>query len=119
MEFDRKEFGSRLRRLRKAKKLTAKELGERIGAAESTIICYESGTRTPNVPQVAAIADKLNVSTDFLISEEADELRNLKHLLETNDLNWNGYRLEEQELSQLKDFLEFMIQKKKKEKATE
>lgn len=111
-EINKKEFGARLRRLRKAKKLTAMELGEKIDVAESTITNYERGIRMPNPIQLAEIARILGVSTDFLISENEEELRNLKSLIATKDLNWNGYKLNDMELDQLKNFLEFMIRNK-------
>lgn len=111
-EINKKEFGARLRRLRKAKKMTAMELGKKINVAESTITNYERGIRLPNPLQIAALARALNVSTDFLIFEDEGELRNLKTLLATKELNWNGYQLNDLELEQLKNFLEFLIRNK-------
>jgi transcriptional regulator with XRE-family HTH domain len=105
----KQEFGSRLRRLRKAKKMTARELGEKLGVAESTIIGYENGVRSPNLQQLSEIARIFNVTTDFLVSDNADELRDLKQLLETKDINYNGYKLNEAEIEQAKNFLEFLI----------
>lgn len=108
----KKEFGARLRRQRRAKKYTARELGEKIGVAESTMIGYENGTRMPNPLQLAELARILDVSVDFLVSERTEELRNIKSLLETKELNWNGYKLNDMEIEQLKAFLEFIIRNK-------
>lgn len=108
----KKDFGLRLRRLRKAKKMSARELGEKIGVAESTMIGYENGFRMPNPIQLAEIARILNVPVDFLISEQTEELRNLKSLLETKELNWGGYKLDDSEVEQVKNFLEFILRNK-------
>lgn len=109
---DKKRIGERIRRLRKAKKMTARELGEKIGVAESTLVCYEQGISSPSLPKLKKLAGVLNVSTDFLLSDNEQELRNLRSLLESNDLNWNGRKLTENELDQLKNFLEYVIREK-------
>ena len=50
MDEDRlKKFvGSRIRELRKKKKLTQKELGEKIGVKDNTITSYEKGVNQLN-----------------------------------------------------------------------
>ena len=56
-----------LRKLRKQKGLTMKELGERVGVAEVTISTYESGRSDPSIPVLCKIADVLDVSLDVLV----------------------------------------------------
>lgn len=54
--------GENIRSLRKKKKLTQKELGERSGIAEITIRQYESGKYKPKLEAIRRIAAVLGVS---------------------------------------------------------
>lgn len=47
-------------------KLTQKELAERCGVSESTIIAWESGRRYPNVRMLGKIEQALGVSLNFI-----------------------------------------------------
>jgi len=60
-------FSKRLRALRKKKKLTMKEFGEKFSLAESTISGYENGNRKPDMDILSKFADFFNVSTDYLL----------------------------------------------------
>lgn len=106
------EFGTRLRRLRKAQKKTIRELAAKVGIAESTLSCYENGSRIPDIEILAKLAEELSVPTDFLISKNPEELKNLRKLLESKELNYDGVELNEMELEQVKNFLEFVIRNK-------
>lgn len=57
---------SRIKKLRKAKGLTMKELGDVLGVAESTISLYENDKRQPDRDTIKKIADLFNVSIDYL-----------------------------------------------------
>lgn len=60
-------FGSRLRQLRKDKRMTMKELGLAFGLAESTISGYETGIRNPDLSYVRNFAEYFGVSADHLL----------------------------------------------------
>lgn len=60
-------FGTRLRSLRKEKRLTMKELGKKNNLAESTISGYEIGTRKPDIETLQRLADFFDVSIDYLL----------------------------------------------------
>ncbi|WP_062049251.1 helix-turn-helix domain-containing protein [Bacillus sp. JCM 19034] len=65
---DKKEFGKRLRHLRKTKTpYTVKEFGSKFNLAESTISGYENGARMPDVGMINRFADFFNVDTDYLL----------------------------------------------------
>lgn len=115
MEINKIEFGKRLRRLRKAKKLTARELGEKIGAAESTVIGYEGGARSPNHEKLRSLSNALGVSTDFLLHGNESDPRNLRNVFEQHELTWDGYKLREEDIEQIKIFAEFVILRSKKD----
>lgn len=61
----------KLRELRKAKKLTMKQLGQLVGASESTISLYERGLHDPDILTINRIADALGVTVDELLGREA------------------------------------------------
>lgn len=60
-------FGTRLRFLRKQKKMTQAKLAKYLSLGESTISFYESGKRTPDFDLLRKIAAYFNVSTDYLL----------------------------------------------------
>lgn len=62
--------GMRIRELRKAKKVTMKELGNMIGVAESTMSLYETGKRKPDPETLSRLADYFNVSVDYLLGRD-------------------------------------------------
>ena len=63
-------LGDKLKALRTAKKMSQKELAERIGIAKSVISFYESGDRFPSYDVLIKIAHIFNVSTDYLLGLE-------------------------------------------------
>ena len=60
----------RIKELRKAKKLTAKQLAEYIQVAESTMSLYESGKREPDFKTLLRIAEKLDTTVDHLLGKD-------------------------------------------------
>lgn len=56
-----------MRKLRKQKGLSMKQLGEMVGLAEVTISTYETGRSEPSLDALCAIADVLDVSLDYLV----------------------------------------------------
>ncbi len=60
-------FGTRLKQLRTKKKLTQAGLGKILALRESTISCYESNKRKPDLDIIKKIAEFFNVTTDYLL----------------------------------------------------
>lgn len=64
-------FGNRLRILRKnILKLTQKEFSELIRTPQPTLSAYESGRNKPTIDVVINIANKCNVSIDWLCGND-------------------------------------------------
>lgn len=61
-----KYVGAQIRKYRKAKNLTQKELGKLIGVKHNTISGYENGTSEPDQNILFAIADALGISINDL-----------------------------------------------------
>lgn len=59
-----------LRTTRKAKGLTMKELGEKVGVSESAISQYETGKREADFETLLKIGEVLDCSVDYLLRGE-------------------------------------------------
>ena len=64
------EFGNRLRKLRKDRKLTQQQLADLIGVKNSVISFYEVGERTPSPDVLRKMALALHVTADYLLGIE-------------------------------------------------
>jgi transcriptional regulator with XRE-family HTH domain len=107
------EFGERLRELRKEKKLTSKQLGEKFKLAESTISGYETGARKPDIELVKAFANFFEVTTDYLLGESND--RNPDEI-KINSAFYDYEKITEEEKEYLDMQLELFRDMKKKKK---
>lgn len=75
-------LGEKLKALRTAKKMSQKELAERIGIAKSVISFYESGDRFPSYDVLIKIARIFNVTTDYLLDVERERTVDVSGLSE-------------------------------------
>lgn len=64
------EFGLRLNSVRKKRKITAQEMADTLGIGLRSYRAYESGDREPSFKVLVQIADKLNVSADYLLCRD-------------------------------------------------
>lgn len=60
-------MGKKLHSLRTEKKLTQKQIADRIGLAISAVSSYESGNRYPSYESLIKLARMFHVSTDYLL----------------------------------------------------
>lgn len=63
-------FGERLQNLRKARKLSQKEVSNALSISASVLSNYESGERTPSLENLIVLADFYRCSTDYLLGLE-------------------------------------------------
>ena len=66
-------FGAKLKNCRKDMSLSQKELGQRLGVAESTISLYESNKRFPDAETLHKISSLFNVSLDYLLGNSTSK----------------------------------------------
>ena len=64
--FSADKFSSNLRKQRKIRDMTQKELAEKLGISYQTLLAWEKGTTFPNVEQFKIISNELNISYDNL-----------------------------------------------------
>lgn len=88
-------MGEKLKSLRIEKKLTQKQVADRIGLAISAVSSYESGTHYPSYDVLVKLARIFHVSTDYLLG-----------MTDTRNVDVTGLNDNEIELvSQLVDML--------------
>ncbi len=68
-------MGEKLKSLRIDKKMTQKQVADRIGLAISAVSSYESGSRYPSYDVLLKLARIFHVSTDYLLG--ITETRNI------------------------------------------
>ena len=65
-----KTFGERLRQLRNEAKLSSKQLGEKIGVSDASIINWENNIYDIKGEYIIRLAKFFGVSTDYLLGLE-------------------------------------------------
>ena len=75
MYFDLVEFGKRLTELRKETKTSQEELAEEIGVSLDHLKHLEIGERGCSIDLLLVLAERFNVSTDYLLTGKTVELR--------------------------------------------
>ncbi len=66
-------IGERLRRTRKARRVTQMELAERTGVAHSTVVRIERGQTKPKIETIEKFAEVLGVDPKGLVFEDEPE----------------------------------------------
>lgn len=91
-----KDIGEKIKKLRKERFLSPKQLAEEIGFAKSTIWDYESGKKQIPVSHLSLLADFFDLSVDYLLdrTEKVIDL-DLKDVATRSSFN---LRLDEQVL---------------------
>ncbi|WP_195984985.1 helix-turn-helix transcriptional regulator [Clostridium sp. D33t1_170424_F3] len=65
------DLGQKLRRLRKSKRMTQKQVADRLYLRPSTVSSYERNDKTPSLFTLKKLAYLFNVSADFLLGMES------------------------------------------------
>lgn len=86
--------GDNIKKVRKKKGLTLKQLGDLLGVDESYVRAYESGRRIPKQKSLEAFAKALDVNADVLRDFELDSFRTMHLLFKMFEL-YNGQLSEE------------------------
>lgn len=70
-------LGLKIRDLREKKRLTQNQLAEKINMSDNGLSNIEGGKANPHFDTIAAIADTLDVSLDYFISDDPDNDKQL------------------------------------------
>lgn len=69
---DNMNYGENIKKIRKQKGFTQKELGQKLGISQAAIGQFESNKANPKMETIQKIADALNVSINDLIPDSYD-----------------------------------------------
>ncbi len=111
-------FGKILKSLRRDADIGQKELASYLNVTVSTISNYENGVHAPDLDTLCKLADFFQVSIDFLL-----ERTQYRHSLDNLNVKFNDgsdmgglintiVMLEAQKQHEVRDFVEFMAQRK-------
>jgi len=112
----RKIFGARLKKLRKLKHLSQKELAAKVDIRFQQLNKYESGFNTPPSTALIALAESLDTTTDFLLTGQSPEdvtLHNTRLLQRLQELE--GFEQDDQDT--VIKLIDAMIAKQRVEQA--
>ncbi len=104
-------LGQRLRELRQNKKMTLKEVGDYLELTPVAISCYEKETRKPSHQIIQKLADLYETTSDDIIGIQNDS-SNMKTILNSKTLHWDGIPLREDELNIIKQILQLRLKDK-------
>jgi len=65
-------FGSRIKQLRKAQKMTQEDLGKVLGVTKASISGYENETREPDIKTLLKLSDYFQVTVDYLLAKNPE-----------------------------------------------
>lgn len=66
-------IGKKIKTLRKSRKLTQEEFAEKLDISRSTLSCYETGQRTPNIKLLQEVAEICGVGLDYFGISDKNE----------------------------------------------
>lgn len=73
-------FGDRLKELRKNKNLNQTDIAKMFDVTDATVSAWEVGKAQPSYDILTKLADYFNVSTDYLLGFNQDDLDNIERL---------------------------------------
>ena len=72
-------FAEKLKKMRKEKGISQKDLAENLNMSPSTIANSETGARVPDLNRLKDIADFFNISVDYLVSNKENNESNISN----------------------------------------
>lgn len=116
------KVGQRLKQARELKQITLEEAGNKIGVHKSTILRWENGeTEKFKISMLEALANLYDVNPAWLMGYDVPMKEDLNSQ-ETNNFRMASYNgldtegLDENDIKEINEFIEFVKQKKKKDK---
>lgn len=70
-------FAEKLKELRFFKKITQTELSQVLGVSQQTVGSWETNNSTPNLTMLGKLADYFEVSADYLLGRNENDLGNI------------------------------------------
>lgn len=114
--------GTRIKELRKQRKISGYKMAERLGVSPQYYYELERGEKRLNQELIKKMADIFGVSTDYLLcldEEKKEQDINVKDFFDNagfKKYHWDGIPLDEEALKEAKAVIEYFLVKKKERK---
>ena len=105
----------RLKELREAKHFTQSKIAQDLGISRQAYSNYENGKREPDLATLKKIAEYFNISVDYLVGGNKQQItkekipKDLKMLLEDEELTLNGRIISEEDKQKIFKILEIIF----------
>lgn len=96
-------FAVNLKNLRIEKGLNQTELAEKLFINKSMISAYEKGTRMPSLDVLIQLTFIFNVSIDYLLGVQRNEVEDKKKSIDISGLNDNQIKIIENLINEFRD----------------
>lgn len=119
------KFAIMLKSLREEFGLNQTELAKKLGMTRSRYANYELGIREPDLDTLELISDFFNVDVDYILGKTSkttkytkahDEIQLDDENIKTIAAHLEGVDLDEEEMSKLTSYIDFLVQEVKKNK---
>ena len=96
-------FAVNLKNLRMEKGLNQTELAEKLFINKSMISSYEKGTRMPSLDVLMQLTFIFNVSVDYMLGVQRDEVEDKQKSIDISGLNDNQIKIIENLIDEFRD----------------
>ena len=108
MTVDPVQIGSKVKVLRKLKKLTQEQLAESIGVSWRTISNLERGVVIPSLQVICDIAQCFDVSIDELLDTQITKNKSVTRIQKENQVTQTIYQLNDRLLAHIEEYIQLI-----------
>ncbi|MDD7758804.1 MAG: helix-turn-helix transcriptional regulator [Aerococcus suis] len=102
-------FGERLKYFRKSQGMTQKELAKSLNVSQPTIGSWEVGRTEPSQEMQRKIARIFDISLNTLLGDDSEDKYDLRMLLKTQSMTYNGEEISEHDLTVLQGIVDSLL----------
>ena len=107
------DVGQRIRKIRRSKRMTMKELAEKTDLHESTISRYEKGEIAMEIGKLKEIAKALDVDASYLCGWTTTDTEQIQRIIKRWIENVGELIFSDEELDELMDYAKYILSKRK------
>ena len=110
-------YGERFRKLRKERGMTMEQFGQMLDVSAPTVASYENEHRFPRMETVVFLANKFNLSVDYLlglsdIPNLQTDIYDAERFFLKEKINWRGRPIDPDDLEPFQKLLESLMEAK-------
>ena len=108
MTIDPVQIGSKVKALRKTKKLTQEQLAEAVGVSWRTISNLETGKVIPKIEMVCALANDFDIGVGKLLNVRITKNKSVTRIRKENQVIQTIYQLNDQLLAHVEEYIQLI-----------